>query len=352
MLAASALLAAIAANPPQQVILVADVGVDDAAGVLLALSSPSLEVLGIAATFGCHKHVEVTARNAERLLAAANRSSVPVYRGAPFPFGSTDLMHGDGSYVHGADGFGNLPDDYESCSPAETGGVSAAEFIAQTARSAPGKVVLVSFSPLTNVALALAIEPRLPTLLRSMVAMGGAIYCAGNASPLAEANFMHDAHAARIVVHAFAQAGSLVLAPLDVTNPTIIAPRFIEQMSAGGKAAAMFTSAWPTYQNAYCKLAGECDGTPLHDAHPVMYLVAPQLYTRTEQLKLSVISSQVGDPAHGMSTFDRRGKRADTGLGGGREAGARGSVTVLLGVDRRAFVKLLADSISGLARLP
>ena len=193
------LVAVVAANPLQQVILVADVGVDDAAGVLLALSRrDELEVLGIAATFGCHKHVEVTARNAERLLAAANRSSVPVYRGAPFPFGSTDLMHGDGSYVHGADGFGNLPDDYESCSPAETGGVSAAEFIAQTARSAPGKVVLVSFSPLTNVALALAIEPRLPTLLRSMVAMGGAVYCAGSTSPLAK--FMHDTHAARIVV--------------------------------------------------------------------------------------------------------------------------------------------------------
>ena len=39
-------------------------------------------------------------------------------------------------------------------------------------------------------------------LLRSLVAMGGAVYCAGNASPLAEANFMHDAHAARVVVHA------------------------------------------------------------------------------------------------------------------------------------------------------
>jgi hypothetical protein len=60
--------------------------------------------------------------------------------------------------------------------------------------------------------------------------MGGAVYCAGNASPLAEANFMHDAHAARVVVHAFAQAGSLVLAPLDVTNPTIVAPEFIAQV--------------------------------------------------------------------------------------------------------------------------
>ena len=62
-----------------------------------------------------------------------------------------------------------------------------------------------------------------------------------------------------------------------------------------------------------------------------------------------MVSSQVGDPAHGMSTFDRRGKRADTGLEGGREADARGSVTVLLEVDRPAFVKLSTQSIRALA---
>ena len=123
----------------------------------------------------------------------------------------------------------------------------------------------------------------------------------------------------------------------------------------GGKAAALFASVWPTYQTAYCALAGQCHGTPLHDAHPVAYLLAPQLYTRTERLPLSVISGRDGDPAHGMSTFDRRGKRADTGLQGGREeaaaAGARGAVTVLLEVDRPGFVKLLAESIGGLAKL-
>ena len=65
----SSTVAVVAANPPQQVILVADVGVDDAAGVLpvLALSRrDELEVLGIAATPSA---VEVTStRNAERLL--------------------------------------------------------------------------------------------------------------------------------------------------------------------------------------------------------------------------------------------------------------------------------------------
>jgi len=73
----SSTVAVVAANPPQQVILVADVGVDDAAGVLpvLALSRrDELEVLGIAATFGCrgNQHAQCGAPP----FAAANRSSV------------------------------------------------------------------------------------------------------------------------------------------------------------------------------------------------------------------------------------------------------------------------------------
>ena len=48
------------------VILIADVGVDDAAGVLWALASPELDVLGIAASFGCHEDVDIMACNARK----------------------------------------------------------------------------------------------------------------------------------------------------------------------------------------------------------------------------------------------------------------------------------------------
>lgn len=327
------------------VILVADVGVDDAAAFLLTLSDPSLKVLGVASTFGCHKEVEQTARNAERLLSAANRSDVPVYRGARFPLGTTGLMSIDGSYVHGSDGFGDLPDvEYESCSPAENGGISAAEFIAQSARAAPSTIDILSFSPLTNVALALAIEPRLPELVNSLIAMGGAVYAPGNASPLAEANFLHDAQAAKLVVHAFSQhAGKLILAPLDVTNPSVVGASGVERMRTGGKAAAMFASAWPVYQTAYCHLAGMCDGTPLHDAHPVAYLLAPHLYTRVEEMALEVVDSP-GGAAHGMSLFDRRGKRR--GEAHGTTVSNTGTVTVLLDVDREAFAHFLTESVA------
>ena len=182
-----------AALAVQDVIIVADAGIDDAAGLLLAIASPSLNVLGIAATFGCHKDVEVTARNAERLLAAANRSHIPVFRGATNPYGSTEGLARDGSFVHGSDGMGDLTGQYgQECAPAEHHGVSASEFIAQSARKKPGEIALLSFSPLTNVALALAIEPRLPQLLKTVVAMGAAVRVANDAQFVTQGNSRED----------------------------------------------------------------------------------------------------------------------------------------------------------------
>lgn len=286
-----AIVAGLVAAAPRPVIIVADVGVDDAAGLLLALASPELEVLGVTATFGCHKDVEVTARNAERLLAAAGRSDVPVYRGSPFPTGKTHPPSWDGSFVHGEDGFGDLSMDHTACTPAEHGGLSAAEFIAQSARRLPGEVALLCFSALTNVGHALAIEPRLPSLLHSLVVMGGALHKAGNASPLAEANFLHDSLAASLVLHAFSREGGcpLILAPLDLTDHAITSPAAISQLREGGKAGRMFAAAWPVYQAAYCRLASVCEGTPLHDAHTVGYLVAPQLYNHSETVHFEVV---------------------------------------------------------------
>ena len=50
------------------VILIADVGIDDAGALLLALASPELDILGVVASFGGHDDVRVTKRNAEAVI--------------------------------------------------------------------------------------------------------------------------------------------------------------------------------------------------------------------------------------------------------------------------------------------
>ena len=57
----------------------------------------------------------------------------------------------------------------------------------------PGEVTVIVTSPLTNLALANLLEPRLPELVTWTMVMGGAVRHPGNVSPLAEANFAHDA---------------------------------------------------------------------------------------------------------------------------------------------------------------
>ena len=165
-------LATAAARTP--VILVADVGVDDASALIWLARDPTIDLLGVAASFGCHGDVRQTARNARRVLRAAGRPCVPVYVGSPYALGEAAPPSDDGSYVHGSDGLGSVAEAPEesrmpSCDVDET--LSAAEFIAQSARRLTGEVALLCFSALTNVGHALAIEPRLPSLLHSLVVM-------------------------------------------------------------------------------------------------------------------------------------------------------------------------------------
>ncbi|KAL1518444.1 hypothetical protein AB1Y20_002736 [Prymnesium parvum] len=324
-------------TPPPRipVAIVADVGVDDAAALLMSVGSPRLEILGLASSFGCHTQPHQTAANARRLLAAANRSDLAVHVGARFPLGSAAPLPKDGSWIHGPTGFG---DGEELGCDAPPPRVSAAEFIVSVARARPGEVTLLCFSPLTDVALAILLEPRLPLLLRSLVIMGGAVYTHGNAQPLAEANFWHDPAAARLVTRSFTRATApLVIAPLDVTMRAHLSPATIKSLAPRGRAAALFVDAWEKYYSpGYCTV-GVCDGTPIHDAFPVAYLLAPHLFTNTTEVSLQVVVAP-GTPAHGQSFVDQR-------WSAGRAADAP-HATLLLDVDRDGFVELLVANIA------
>ena len=91
------------ANDRAPVILVADVGVDDASALIWLAKDPTIDLLGVAASFGCHGDVRQTAANARRVLRAAGRPCVPVYVGSPYALGESTPPSDDGSYVHGED---------------------------------------------------------------------------------------------------------------------------------------------------------------------------------------------------------------------------------------------------------
>ena len=132
-----------------------------------------------------------------KLCEVVGRDDVPVFAGAAEP-----LLHAapDAAYVHGQDGFGDT-----GYAPAarQADAEHAALAILRLSHAHAGKLLLVALGPLTNVALALKLDPTLPQRVARFVVMGGAVTAHGNITPAAEFNVYFDPEAAKIVFDAF-----------------------------------------------------------------------------------------------------------------------------------------------------
>lgn len=174
-----------------------DPGVDDALALLMAFNDPRHEVVGLTIAAG-NVGLKHTVANALKLCEVA-RIEAPVFAGCPGP-----LLHPapDAGYVHGEDGFGDV--GYE---PAQRAAERehAAQAILRLSHEHAGKLLLVALGPLTNVALALKLDPTLPERVARIVVMGGAVTGHGNITPAAEFNVYFDPEAAHIVFEAFPQ---------------------------------------------------------------------------------------------------------------------------------------------------
>lgn len=173
-----------------------DPGVDDALALLLAFDDDAHDVVGLTIAAG-NVGLQHTVANALKLCEVAGRSDVPVFAGSPSP-----LLHAapDAAYVHGNDGFGDI-----GYAPAtrEAESEHAALAILRLSHAHAGRLVLVALGPLTNIALALKLDPSLPSRVARFVAMSGAVTGHGNITPGAEFNAYFDPEAAKIVFEAF-----------------------------------------------------------------------------------------------------------------------------------------------------
>src|SRR5262249_17932156 len=155
--------------------------------------------------------LEKTARNARRVCTLAGRRDVPVLAGCARPLMSA--VGETAASVHGKDGLGDvgLPE-----AGFELRSQHAVDFIVDQALEAEGgPVTLCCIGPMTNAALALVKEPRLARRLARIVFMGGAAFCPGNVSPVAEFNVFVDPHAAHVVL---GSGLPLTMFGLDVTH--------------------------------------------------------------------------------------------------------------------------------------
>ncbi|KAM9820265.1 inosine-uridine preferring nucleoside hydrolase-like [Neosynchiropus ocellatus] len=178
-----------------KVILDVDTGVDDAQAILVALSRPDVEIIGITC---CHGNTPLNnvLKNTLRVLKVCNRLDIPVFRGLPLPLLAEKRSASD---YHGKDGMGDVPDPDPPCMDLlqKRKGPQA---IVKLVRQYPGEVTLVATAPLTNLALAVQLDPSLPSKLKALYIMGGNIESRGNTSICGEYNFYTDPEAAYIVL--------------------------------------------------------------------------------------------------------------------------------------------------------
>ncbi len=274
-------------QPPArfQVIYDTDPGVDDAMALYYALAHPEIDVVGVTTTFG-NVSVAQAAENALYLLAIAGHGHIPVTQGVAAPLGKPG--EDPPAHIHGADGLGNLA--HREAHALRLDARSSAQFIVDIARKQPGEITVVAVGPLGNLALALAIEPQLPQLLRAVVIMGGTVVEPGNVSPVAEANIWNDPHAAdRVVSAGFA----LTMVGLDVTHQVILPVTLFKQLAAHHRHIATDTlhHAVAFYANFYSDLyphVAAIHGCFGHDVLAFVALTDPQLFqTETGALRVA-----------------------------------------------------------------
>ena len=249
-------------------ILDCDTGIDDAMAILYAAGNGA-DLVACTVTHG-NVPVQVGARNTITILDAIGLIDVPVHQGAGRPM-AQPLQTAE--FVHGQDGLGDA--GVPASSRALAGTLAAVEIV-RLARERPAELTLVAVGPLTNVGLALLLEPQLPDLLRGVVLMGGASGVPGNASETGEANVWHDPEAAQLVVDA---PWDVLFVGLEITMTTALPDTAITrlQMSDDPRARLVW-QLMQHYLDVYEPIMGRRTCV-LHDPLAVALALDPTLAT-------------------------------------------------------------------------
>lgn len=199
----------------RKVILDCDPGMDDSLAIVMACKSDRLDVKAVTAVSGNYP-VEVTARNARKMLELIGRTAIPVGRGMERPIARPAPKD---PFTHGKDGQAEafLPEPRLPLSDRH-----AVDLIIDLVKENPGELYLIATGPLTNVAMAMLKAPEIKTMLAGVYAISGAFglnkYAYANATgdtPQSEWNVYVDPEAAAIVYNSGVK---LVALGLDVAT--------------------------------------------------------------------------------------------------------------------------------------
>lgn len=248
----------------RKIILDCDPGHDDAVAIMMAAKHPAIELLGITIVAG-NQTLEKTTNNALNVCQHLDLD-VPVYAGCGIPMVRSRQIIADD--IHGETGL-----DGPVFEPLNRKAEDkhAVQFIIDTLMNSEGDITLVPTGPLTNIAMAMRMEPRIVDKIQEIVLMGGA-YQLGNVTPAAEFNILADAEAAFVV---FTSGRPIVMMGLDLTRQALCYPEIVDRMEKiDNKAAHLFADLMRFFGKTQKQVFG-WEGGPLHDPTCIAYLIDP-----------------------------------------------------------------------------
>jgi purine nucleosidase len=247
-------------------------GGTDMQSILALVNSPETEVLGITVLTGDDWRDEEVAHTL-RLLEIIGRTDIPVLPGAVFPLVSSkeyiakwETLYGKVYYqgawnftrrhaVHGPYEIPAMPEG-EPTTKAST--ETAAQFLVRMVRKYPHEVTIYAAGPMTNLALAIALDPQFPELSKELIVMGGSFNPQTSASefslsPAREFNFWMDPEASHAVLHG--KWPRVRVTTVDISVKTLMEKELIEEVRKSPTPAAQYVAKYAEANYLWDELA-------------------------------------------------------------------------------------------------
>jgi len=300
----------------------------DAVSIMMALASPDIKVEALTIVAGNVPVAQgsINARYTLEICSDTIGQHVPVYEGCDRPF-MRDPYRAE--WFNGNDGMSNL--HYSMPRIAAEPGHAVPELVARFEAS-PGEIELITLGPLTNIAAALAVEPRLADWVQHCYIMGGAVHGQGNITPVAEYNFWSDPESAQRVL----QSGmDITLLGWDLScGEAALSDAEMAEIKALDTARAQMTlDANGMALRAMRNLQGNETGLTLAEPLAMAVAIDPDIAVQSQLLPVHVETS--GEHTRGMCVIDRD-DLADN----------RANATVCFAIDIQRWKNLLKSSLA------
>jgi purine nucleosidase len=247
-------------------------GGTDMQSVLALINSPETDVLGITVVSGdAWRDEEV--QHTLRLLEIIGRTDIPVVPGAVFPLVNSkeyiarwETLYGKVAYQgawnyakkHPVHGPWEIPPMPEGTPTTKAASEDAAHFMIRMVQRYPHEITIYAAGPMTDLALAIALEPHFAELSKELIVMAGSINPNTDdpeftLTPRREFNFWMDPEASHAVLHA--RWPRMVLTTVDISVKTRMEKRLIEQVSKSTTPAAQYVAKYAEANYLWDELA-------------------------------------------------------------------------------------------------